>query len=194
MNPDNPNQNRWYYWVKQYEIVWAAFPRLVQFLESRDRTLTIQGMLDIIRNEETRILFVLELCTITHVGRLLGNMCYELEGDRPLIFRTYELFQPMVHILNEETRPPQPVIDLLAQLCSTNGHIDNALFDERLAYCKSLLKPAREYLASQAVKPLVARSIHVAKVASMWHPFKARYMTLDDAMLRVLYFCYYLSF
>ena len=70
--------------------------------------------------------------------------------------------------------------------CATvNGVVDPAVFLVDEAYCRSLVTPARAYLAEQIIKPVVIKSVHLAKVASMWNPLKVYAMTLDDAMLAV---------
>lgn len=183
VTPTNPNKNRWFYWVEQYELLFKSFHRLPEFLNSLEPLATVLGMQECLRTSSQEIF--LELTTLATVGRQLGDICYEVEGDQPLIFKTYELYQRFVMILAEKTNPPQQVVDLMARYSTVNDRIDEASFDHWLSKYRAIIAPAREYLAGQAIKPLVVRSIHVARVAAMWHPLKARHMQLDDVMLRV---------
>lgn len=193
VTPNNPNKNRWFYWVEQYELLLRAFPRLPDFLNALEPGLvSVAGMRECLAADGSELLF--ELTVLAHVGRLLGDICYEVEGDQPLIFKTYELYNRFVRILSEAAQPPQPVVDLMVRYSTLpQGGIDNNVFDQWLAKYKAIILPAREYLAGQATKPLVQRAIHVARVAAMWHPLKARHMALDDQMLRVLAI-FFLSF
>ena len=183
VTPSNPNKNRWFYWVEQYELLFKAFPRLGEFLNSLEPLATVVGMQQLLRDSYHDI--CLELTTLATVGRQLGDICYEIEGDQPLIFKTYELYHRFVKILAETTNPPQLVVDLMVRFATTDHGVDEAVFLSWLAKYRAILAPAREYLAIQATKPLVMRSVHIAKVAAMWHPLKARHMELDDLMLRV---------
>ena len=159
-------------------------PRLQAFLRARDATVTITGMLTLLEGPNRKNL-ILELHTIAAFGRLIGDICYELEGDGPLIFKTYELYCRAVNILSSTARLPQQLIDYLMTISSTDGIVDPVVYLENETFCRNIVTPAREYLAQQAVKPVVAKSIHLAKVATMWNPLKVYGMTLDDAMLTV---------
>ena len=189
LTPQNPNNNRWYYWVDQYEVVLKSLPGLVAFLQSREPLGTVITMKKILTSREKSRPFLLELVTITEIGKLLAAICYELEGDGPLIFRTYELVKRAQFILHEESRLPQNVINTCMNLATNElGAFDFAVFEANEKYCRGLITPARAYLANQFLKQTVASSLHVAKMAAMFNPLKARSMTLSDAMLSVTSF------
>ncbi len=128
---------------------------------------------------------MLELHTITAFGRLVGDICYELEGDGPLIFKTYELYRRAVNILSSTARLPQSLIDFIMHVSSPNGVVDPVAYATHETFCRNIVTPAREYLAQQATKSVVIKSVHLAKMAAMWNPLKVHGMTLDDAMLTV---------
>lgn len=194
-SPENPNSNRWYYWVDQYVVVSNALPHLLAFLRSREQAATVDEMIRILTSAATSTNFVLELTTITEVGKLLSAICYELEGDGPLIFKTYELVRQAQNHLAENSRLPQRVIDLCMALATDAlGVVNQATYFAHETYCRSLITPARQYLAGQFAKETVSNSLHVAKVAAMWNPLKARSMTLDDQMLAVTFHFHRLCF
>jgi hypothetical protein len=130
--------------------------------------------------------FILQLYTISTVGRLLGNICYELEGDGPLIFNTYELYIRAVQLLRADGRLPEPVMDKIRQFSTVNGVLDEAAYHANELICREVISPARAYLAGQAAKEVVMKSVHVAKVAAMWNPAKVYGMSLNAAMLNEL--------
>jgi hypothetical protein len=183
VTPTNPNKNRWFYWVEQYELLFKSFHRLPEFLNSLEPLATVVGMQECLRTSSQEIF--LELSTLATVGRQLGDICYEVEGDQPLIFKTYELYQRFMKILAVNTNPPQQVVDLMVRYSTSNDRVDEDVFNQWLAKYRAIIAPAREYFTSQGGKPLVLRSIHVARVAAMWHLVKARHMELDNAMLSV---------
>ncbi len=149
-------------------------------------------MIGIISDGEIRPKFLMELFTVYEVGKQLSSVCYELEGDGPLIFRTYELVRRAEGYLKDDCRLPQPVIDLCIRLATDEmGVLNNNKFFENETYCRSILTPARQYFAGQLVKATVSCSLHVAKMAAMWNPLKARGMSLNDAMLSVTSSFYY---
>ena len=193
LSPANPNNNRWYYWVEQYDVMLKVIKQgFVEWLRHREQLATVVEMQRILTSEETRIPFLLELTTILEVGKWLAAICYELEGDGLLIFKTYELFRRGQAYLTADARLPQPVIDLCAYLATNaNGDLDNALYAEYDTFCRSLITPARLYLAEQITKATVSSSLHAAKMAAMWHPLKARGMTLNAAMLRVHFYLFF---
>jgi hypothetical protein len=185
-SPENPNHNRWYFWVDQYVVVCNALPHLLEFLRSREKAATVDEMIRILTGEATCKTFLLELTTITEMGKNLSAICYELEGDGPLIFKTYELVRQAQNHLAENARLPQRVIDLCMSLATNAlGVRDQDSYFAFEAYCRSLITPARQYFAEQLTKDTVSSSLLVAKVAAMWNPLKARSMTLDDRMLAV---------
>lgn len=189
LSPSNPSSNRWYYWVDQYVVMLTAIRHgFADWLRSRDQLPTVVEMHRILTSGETQTRFQLELTTICEVGKLLSAICYELEGDGNLIFKTYELFRRGQGYLAEDARLPQPVIDVCAYMAAdADGALDNARYAEYENYCRSLLAPARVYLVEQVAKATVASSLHVAKMAAMWHPLKARGMSLNSQMMRVLF-------
>jgi hypothetical protein len=139
-------------------------------------------MISILSNQNTYMPFVLELVTITEIGKLLSQICYDLEGDGPLIFRTYELVRKVHFILNDTTQLPQTVIDLCRSMATGHDGLDPIRFTEYETYCRNIIAPARTYFASQMVKTTVSDSVKIAKVAAMWDPLKARHMSLDATM------------
>lgn len=173
--------------MEQYEVVVKALPGLVDFLLERQHespSATVAGMLAILRGPDAHR-FVLELHTLAAIGRRLGDICYEIEGDGPLIFSTYELYLRAVNILLADSRLPDPLLDQVRRMSVVNGALNEELFHANIAICRAVIAPAREYLAGQALKSVVSRSIHVAKVAAMWNPLKVHGMSLNESMLRV---------
>jgi hypothetical protein len=115
----------------------------------------------------------------------LGDICYELEGDGPLIFETYQLYLRGVNLLRDDARLPQRVLDAIVGFATTENGLDDDLHRQLSEFCRGIIAPARAYLAEQATKDIVIRSIHLAKLAAMWNPLKVHGMTLNEAMLRV---------
>ncbi len=185
VRPENPNQNRWYYWVEQYENVLKTLPGLLDFLRSRDvHSNTISGMISLLTGPQRKP-FILQLSTLANIGRLIGDICYELEGDGPLIFNTYELYLRSVQILSIDARLPGAVMEKVREFSIIDGILSEDDYHANEAICRAVLFPARQYLAGQAAKEVVSKSIHIAKVAAMWNPLKVHGMSLNANMLAV---------
>ena len=121
----------------------------------------------------------LELAVVIDADELFVKATYNLEEDKALAFKCYEIYTGLLTAVELQHYPN------LCAIAKKLSGIVHSLLDRFMNYGKDKVKPVVQYLKSKFSNEL-STSLSIFKVAHIFAPSKVKEMTPDISMVNSL--------